>query len=118
MPFSPDWKLNLTAAYTWNRDNLFDVVFIGAVRARDEVQYGLHQDENTIGEELTLLDLSARLRSHSETWDTTFFIKNATDEFYSTAIYSAPTPFLQNGYNHRVPKQHERTYGLEMRYRW
>lgn len=118
MPFSPDWKLNLTAAYTWNRDNLFDVVFIGAVRARDEVQYGLHQDENTIGEELTLLDLSARLRSHSTTWDATFFIKNATDEFYSTAIYSAPTPFLQNGYNHRVPKQHERTYGLEMRYRW
>ncbi len=118
MPFSPDWKLNLTAAYTWNRDNLFDVVFIGALQARDEVQYGLHQDENTIGDELTLLDLSARLRSHSETWDATFFVKNVTDEFYATAIYSTPTVFLENGYNHRVPKQHERTYGLEMRYRW
>ncbi len=118
MPFSPDWKLNLTAVYTWVRDSHFDVVFTGAIKARDEVQYGLHQDENTIGEELTLLDLSARLRSHSDTWDTTFFIKNATDQFYSRAIFATPTVFLQNGYNHRVPKQHKRTYGLEMRYRW
>tara|TARA_R110002110_G_scaffold415561_2_gene650945 strand:+ start:170300 stop:172600 length:2301 start_codon:yes stop_codon:yes gene_type:complete len=118
MPFSPDWKLNLTAAYTWSRASLFDVVFIGALKARDEVQFGLHQDENTIGDNLTLLDLSARLRSHSDTWDTTFFIKNATDEFYSSTIYSVPTAFLQNGYNHRVPRQRQRTYGLEMRYRW
>ncbi|MFK7976679.1 MAG: TonB-dependent receptor [Halioglobus sp.] len=118
LPHSPDWKLNLTAAYTWNRDSLFDVVFLGAVTARDEVQYSLSQDENTIGDELTLLDLSARLRSHSETWDATVFIKNATDEFYESAIGSLPSAFLQNGYIQRVPKQHERTYGLELRYRW
>ncbi|GAB5453589.1 MAG: TonB-dependent receptor [Halioglobus sp.] len=118
MPHSPDWKLNLTAAYTWSRDSLFDVIFIGAVNARDEVQYSLSQDENTIGDELALLDLSARLSSHSDTWDATFFVKNATDEFYSNAIYSSPSVFLENGYNHRVPKQHERTYGVELRYRW
>jgi len=118
LPHSPDWKINLTAAYTWNRDSLFDVIFVGGINARDEVQYSLSQDENTIGDELTLVDLSARLSSHSDTWDATFFIKNATDEFYSTAIYSAPTPFLANGYGHRVPKQYQRTYGLDLRYRW
>lgn len=118
LPHSPDWKVNLTTAYTWNRDSLFDVVFLSTVTARDEVLYSLSQDENTIGDELTLLDLSARLRSHSETWDATLFIKNATDEFYETAIGSLPDVFLANGYIHRVPKEHERTYGLELRYRW
>lgn len=118
LPHSPDWKLNLNAAYTWNRDSLFDVVFVGSVQSRDEILYSLSQDENTVGDELTLVDLSARLRSHSDTWDATFFIKNATDEFYSTAIVSLPEVLLANGYLHRIPKQHERTFGLEMRYRW
>jgi iron complex outermembrane receptor protein len=118
LPFSPDWKANLTAAYTWRRNSLFDLVFTGTVKARDEVQYGLHQDEYTIGDSLTLLDVAARFQSHSDTWNATLFVKNVTDEFYSSGIGSLPSVFLPNGYIHRYPKQAERTYGLEMRYRW
>jgi iron complex outermembrane receptor protein len=118
LPFSPDWKANLTAAYTWTRQSTFDVVFAGSVRAQDEVQYGLAQDKNTVGDSFALLDLSVNLRGHSDSWGTTFFVKNVTDEFYPSFIFSTNLNFLPNGYNHRYGKLAERTYGAEVRYRW
>ena len=118
LPFSPDWKVNLTAAYTWQRLSQFNMVFTGAVRAQDEMQFGLHQDENTIVDSYAILDLGAKLQSHSDSWDATFFIKNATDEFYPNTIFSMNSTFLPNGYLQRYSKQAERTYGMEVRYRW
>lgn len=118
LPYSPDWKLSLTAAYTWERESVFDMVFSGAVRAQDDVLYGLHQDENTIGDSYAILDLNARLLSHSDHWETSVFVKNVTDEFYPSNILSMNENVVPNGYNHRLSKQAERTYGAEVVYRW
>ncbi|MFK8050957.1 MAG: TonB-dependent receptor [Halioglobus sp.] len=118
LPFSPEWKANLTAAYTWTRDSAFNVVFTGALRAQDEVQYGLHQDENTVGDSHAIVDFSASLRGHSDRWEATLFVKNVTDEFYPNNIFSSNRNFLANGYNHRYGKLAERTYGIETRFRW
>lgn len=118
LPFSPEWKVNLTGTYTWNRDSAFDVVFVASLRAQDEVQFGLHQDKNTIGDSQAIVDFSTKLRGHSENWETTFFVKNVTDEFYPNNIFSANRNFLANGYSHRYAKIAERTYGIETRFRW
>lgn len=118
LPFSPDWKVNLTAAYTWSRDRVFDVVFTGMVRAQDEVQFGLHQDKNTIADSYTILDASVQLLSHSDIWQATFFVKNVTDEFYPNNIFDINQVFIPNAYFHRYAKVAERGYGLEVRYRW
>ena len=118
LPFSPDWKLNLTAAYTWGRDSYFDVVFKGLLRAQDEVQYGLHQDENTIGDSYAVLDASAQFLAHSDRWEATLFVRNITDDFYPQTIYDTNINFIQNAYFHRYSKTAERNYGLEMRFRW
>jgi len=118
LPFSPDWKASLTAAYTWDTGNAFDMVFKGSVRAQDEVQFSLTQDEYSIADSYAILDASVSFEDHSDRWEATVFVKNLTDEFYPTHIFSMNSAFIPNGYFHRYSKLAERTYGVEMRYRW
>ena len=118
LPYSPDWKANLTAAYTWARESAFDVVFIGMARGQDEVLYSLSQDEGTIGDSYWVYDASVILQDHSDRWEATVFVKNLTDEFYIDFIYAMNGNFIPNAYQHTYSKYAERTYGLEMRYRW
>jgi len=118
LPFSPDWKASLTAAYTWSTGSSFDMVFKGSVRAQDEMQYSLTQDENTIGDSYAILDASVSFEDQSDHWEATVFVKNLTDEFYPSFIFSMNGAFIPNGYFHRYSKLAERTYGVEMRYRW
>ncbi len=48
----------------------------------------------------------------------TFFVKNVTDQFYVNNIV-ATTPFLvPGGYYQMVPKDAQRTAGLEYRFSW
>ncbi len=118
LPFSPDWKASLTAAYTWFRADSFDVVFRGSVRAQDDIQFNLHQDENTIADSYAIYDASVTLIDQDDRWNVTLFAKNLTDEFYPSNIFSLPAVFIPNAYFHRYSKSAERGYGLEMRYRW
>jgi iron complex outermembrane receptor protein len=118
LPFSPDWKLNLTASYFWARERAFNLEFKGSVRAQDEVQYSLTQDQYTIEDGYTVLDASLVFESHSDRWDATLFVKNLTDKFYASSIQANNPSILPNGYTQRYAKVAERSYGLEMRYRW
>ena len=118
LPYSPDWKLTLTSAYTWERDELFDVVFTGTVQAQDEVLYDISQDENMVADGYATLDLSVKFKDHEDRWSSTLFVKNVTDEFYVTNIGETQSSIVPNGYTHRMAKLSERQYGLEVRYRW
>lgn len=118
LPFSPDWKVNLAATYTFFLDGHFDVDVVGAMRAQDDVLYDITQDDNTIEDGYAIFDTSVILRGHDETWQATLFVKNLTDKFYAASIYSNNAAILANGYNQRYTKQSERTYGVELRYRW
>ena len=111
-------KLTLTSAYTWRRDSLFDVIFTGTVQAQDDVLYDISQDENMIADSYATLDLGLKLADHRDRWSTTFFVKNATDEFYVTNIGETLPSVVPNGYTHRMVKLSERQYGMEFRYRW
>ncbi|MDZ7781649.1 MAG: TonB-dependent receptor [Halioglobus sp.] len=118
LPFSPDWKLNLAATYSFfPRDGLrLDVT--GSMRAQDEVQYSITQDENTIEDRYAIFNASAALADTEDRWRATVFVKNLTDRFYADAIVANNPAILPNGYNHRYSKMAERTYGLELRYSW
>ena len=118
LPFSPDWKGSLTASYILALDKSYDVVLKGSVRAQDEVQYSLTQDENTIQGSYAIFDASVVFNDHNDRWNATLFVKNIADEFYASSIFSNNAAFLPNGYNHRYSKLAGRNYGLEMRYRW
>ena len=118
LPYSPDWKLTFTSAYTWRRDSLFDVVFIGTVQAQDDMLYDISQDENMVADGYATLDLSVRLDDHRDRWSSTFFVKNATDEFYVRNIGETLAAVVPNGYTHRTVKLSERQFGVEVRYKW
>lgn len=118
LPYTPKWKGNLTAAYTWTRESLFDVVFIGSVRGQDEVQYELSQDEGAIGDSYAIYDASVVFKDHADSWEATLYVKNLTDEFYVANIRSMNGNFIPNAYQHTYTNLAERRYGLELRYRW
>jgi iron complex outermembrane receptor protein len=118
LPFSPDWKINLSASYTFYLDRGFDVELIGFMRAQDDVQYSITQDSNTIQDSYAVFDASVILSDHDERWRATAFVKNIADEFYASSIFSNNAALLPNGYNHRYDRSSERTYGLELRYMW
>ncbi len=118
LPFSPDWKINLSATYTFVGDSGFDIDVIGAMRAQDDIQYSITQDEYTVEDAYAIFDVSLILRDQASQWQATMFVKNLTDEFYAAAIYANNPNLLANGYNQVYDKYSERTYGVELRYRW
>ncbi len=118
LPFSPDWKLSLAAAYTIPLDTGFDLVLRGLARAQDEVQYSMTQDANTIGDSYAIFDAFVSLDDHAGRWTATAYVKNLGDEFYPTGIGAQNESILPNGYVHTYAKTANRTWGLEMRYRW
>ncbi len=118
LPFSPDWKVNLAATYTFFLDGNFDIDVIGSVRAQDDVQYSLTQDSETIGDGYSIYDLSLALNAKDSTWRATVFVKNLTDEFYPSIIAPNNENILPNGYTHRYSKESERQFGLQFAYRW
>ena len=118
LPFSPDWKVNLSATYTFFLDRGFDLDVIGSMRAQDDVLYSLSQDENTIEDSYAIFDTSLVLADHDDHWRATLFVKNVFDKFYVNSIQGNNGNILPNGYNHRYDKLAERTYGLELSYSW
>ena len=118
LPYSPDWKLNVAANYTFFLDSGFDIELIGAVRAQDDVLYSITQDKNTIEDGYTIFDASLIIKDHDNRWRATLFVQNLTDKFYALAIQSSNPNLLPNGYTHIYSRQAERTYGVELRYRW
>jgi iron complex outermembrane receptor protein len=118
MPFSPDWKLSLTAQYTWELPTSYDLILQSSLRAQDDILFGLSQDEYTEYSSYEIVDVSAKLADRENRWEATLYVKNVFDEFYITGIGSLPGAFLPNGYVQVVPKLSERTVGGEVRYRW
>jgi iron complex outermembrane receptor protein len=118
MPFSPDWKANITAQYTVELATSFDLQLLSTIRYQDDILYSLSQDEFTEYDSYTIVDMSVRLIDKADHWSATLYVKNVFDEFYVTNIASNVSNFLPNGYVQQVPRYSERTVGAEMRYRW
>ncbi len=119
LPNSPDWKFTLGANYTIPLDDAsFDIILKGSYRIQDDVQYGLQQEEQTIQESYDVLDFSLVFQDKDDRYTATAFVKNVLDEFYVTSIAGQNENIILNGYQHRVPKTANRTFGFEFRYKW
>lgn len=120
LPNSPDWRVTFNANYLIPLESMpFGLVLNGNYRWQDDVLFSMAQDEGTIQDSYAILDMSIELRDDDERYSITAFVKNATDEFYVSAINSAhPASLPGGGYSQLVPKTAERTLGAEVKYRW
>lgn len=119
LPFTPDWKLNLMAAYTLPIESQpFDVVLRASFTAQDDVIYSISQDERTFQDGYELVDVEVMLVGEDDRWTLSAYVKNLFDEFYVSGIGATADVFVPDGYLQQVPKTASRTAGLELRLRW
>src|SRR5690606_1936508 len=79
---------------------------------QDDVEFSINQDPRTIRDAVGILDLAAGLRNQDDGWDVSFFVKNATDEFYY-----ARRQFVQaiGGPYHSLSREYQRYMGVKLR---
>lgn len=117
LPYTPEWKLNLSTDYTIRLQDLpFDLVLGTNVRWQDDVLYELSQDKNSVQDAYTVVDIRATLAGTREGYRVTAFVKNLFDNNYATLIFGHSEILLTNGYLQLVPKYANRTAGIEFRY--
>jgi|TARA_B110000503_G_scaffold79205_1_gene121701 iron complex outermembrane receptor protein len=117
LPYTPEWKVNLSTDYTIRLQDLpFDVVLGTNIRWQDAVLYELSQDKNATQDAFTIVDIRATLLGKSDGYRVTAFVKNLFDESYASLIFGHSEVLLPNGYLQLVPKYANRTAGIEVRY--
>lgn len=117
LPYTPEWKLNLSTDYTIAlREMPFDVILGANVRSQDDVLYELSQDPYTEQDAYTIVDIRAVLAGKNHGYRVTAFLKNLMDTNYASLIYANSPALLPNGYIQLVPKYANRTAGIEVRY--
>lgn len=117
LPYTPKWKLTLATDYTIQLDNApFNVILGANLRTQDDVLYELSQDEYTIQDAYTIVDLRAVLAGTNEGYRVTAFVKNVFDTNYASLIFANSDVLQPNTYIQLVPKYANRTAGIEVRY--
>jgi iron complex outermembrane receptor protein len=117
LPYTPEWKLNLSTDYTIALQEMpFDLILGANVRSQDDVLYELSQDPYTEQDAYTIVDIRAVLAGKNQGYRITAFVKNLMDTNYASLIYANSPALLPNGYIQLVPKYANRTAGIEVRY--
>ena len=117
LPYTPEWKFNLSTDYRYPLDSLNMELNIGAdLRAQDDVLFEISQDKYTRQDAYAVLDLRAGITGTESGYRVTAFVKNLLDESYATLIYAQAAELIPHGYIHSVPKYANRTLGVELRY--
>lgn len=117
LPFSPDWRANLSANYRFCLSDQFDMTLRGTYRWQDDILFAIDQDERKIQDGYGILDLSVALSDRDEHYEITLFVNNALDESYANAIIHNNL-YGGDAYDHYLPKLAQRTAGIEARYHW
>jgi iron complex outermembrane recepter protein len=108
VPFSPELKVLLGAAYDWQLDSGKRITFNANLNYQSEAETDVSNRPNTQMEERTLLDLAATLYERDNRWNVTAYVTNVTDEVYRYA--ALPVAGLWNFTNYGAP----RSYGLTL----
>ena len=122
MPFSPEFKLTLSARYLVELAASFDVVLNGSYRWQDEVLYAIDQDENKIQDAYGVMDLSVGLLDDAGRYEINLYVSNVFDESYANSIitnniYSSPGANAYP-YDQYISRDAERRVGVELKYYW
>ena len=122
MPFSPEFKMTLSARYQIELERSFSVVLNGSYRWQDEVLYAIDQDENKIQEAYGVMDLSIGLLDDDGRYEVNFYVSNVLDESYANSII---TNNIYSGaaanaypYDQFISRDAERRVGVELKYYW
>jgi len=110
----PEWKFVLGARYERPMPGTdFDFYFRPNYIWQDDVEFSINQDPRTIRGAMGILDLTAGFRDEDAGWDVSFFVKNATDEFYY-----ARRQFVQaiGGPYHSLSREYQRYMGIKVQY--
>jgi iron complex outermembrane receptor protein len=117
LPYTPQWKLNLSTNYTVPLDQIpANLVFGADLRYQDDTLYEISQDPFSVQEAFTIVDVRATLAGTEQRYRVTAFVKNLFDENYASLIFAHGNEVLPHGYLHRVPKYANRTAGIELAY--
>jgi iron complex outermembrane receptor protein len=113
VPFSPEWKFMLGAAYDWSLASGKRVTFNGALNYQSEAETDVFNGENTQMEARTLVDLSATLHDREDRWALTAYVSNVLDETYRIA--ALPVAGLWNFTNYGPPRSYGVTLNMKFR---
>jgi iron complex outermembrane recepter protein len=117
LPYTPDWKMNLSTDYTLPLDDMpFNLTLGANIRWQDDVLYELSQDPYTKQDAYGIVDIRAIVAGEDEGYRITAFVKNVFDKNYASLIYANSPALLPNGYIQKVPKYANRMAGIEVRY--
>ena len=116
LPFSPDWRANISANYRTRVSDGLDLVIRGTYRWQDDVLFAIDQDEMKVQDAYGILDLSVALRDTDDRYEINLFLDNALDESYADIIIQ--NNIYPGAYDHYLPKRAQRTAGIELRYSW
>ena len=117
LPYTPQWKLNLSTDYTIEMERTpFDIILGANLRYQDDVLYEISQDEYTWQDAYTVVDVRATFAGQRYKYRLTAFVKNLLDQDYSSLIFAQAPQLIPHGYIHSVPKYAQRTLGMEIRY--
>lgn len=116
LPYTPEWKLTLNTEYRIALDMPAEIVIGADLRAQDDVLFDLSQDEFTWQDSYTIVDARVALAGTETGYRITAFVKNVFDEDYATVLFANANELQTHSYVHLVPKNANRTWGMELRY--
>jgi len=110
LPFAPEHKLSVRAAYSVDLSPRTRLDFATNYTYQSEQQNSITQTPFTIAPEYGLLSASVAISDEPSGWQATLLVKNALDEFYRSTYTQA-----NGGIFAGLPRDFERYYGLTIR---
>jgi iron complex outermembrane recepter protein len=118
LPFTPTWKLDLSANYHVPLNSRFALDLGTDGRWQTKVQYDLSESPDTIQSAFGIWNANLTLRDSEENWSLSFLVKNILDQHYATYLQSAGATAAPGtpGYVTRwVPRDDHRYVGVDLR---
>jgi iron complex outermembrane receptor protein len=110
LPYAPDWKANLRAAYRLNLDGGLGLELGTDYRWQSKVQYDIGQFADTIQPSYGIWNASVALSSAAG-WRVALLAKNLGDKSYASFLARGGTYV-----NRAVPRDDRRFFGINARY--
>jgi iron complex outermembrane receptor protein len=110
LPYAPDWKGNVRAAYRLNLDGGLGLELSTDYRWQSKVQYDIGQFADTIQPAYGIWNASAALSSAAG-WRVALLAKNLGDKSYASFLARGGTYV-----NRAVPRDDQRYFGIHARY--
>jgi iron complex outermembrane recepter protein len=118
---APEHRFNMTARYEAPINDDYNWFAQTSVRYQSEVRFAVDQNPLSVEKPNAILDASVGIGRSNGRYQLSLFVKNLTNEFYSTGIsidQFVATPASPYELTHFVPKDAERFFGVNLRFEY